>query len=179
MFEFEDTGFEGLKIVRPFWQSDARGSFLKFFHAPTFQRAGLVAQFAESFATISAAGVLRGMHFQAPPHDQAKLVYCVSGRVLDVVLDIRSNSVTYGQTFSVTLDGDNIRGIYISRGFAHGFFTITDSSTLHYMVETVHAPSHDLGIVWDSFGFDWPEADPNCSPRDKTLPKWSEFETPF
>ncbi|MEI8631931.1 dTDP-4-dehydrorhamnose 3,5-epimerase [Vibrio sp. PP-XX7] len=95
------------------------------------------------------------MHFQIPPYDHAKLVYVTDGEILDVAVDIRKNSLTFGQYFSTVLSNENAKSLYIAKGFAHGFLTLSESATVVYMTTTVHAPKYDRGIRWDSFGFDW------------------------
>jgi dTDP-4-dehydrorhamnose 3,5-epimerase len=179
MYDFQSTGFAGVELVRPTPRPDSRGTFVKLFHAPSFQEAGLATGFDEVYVSTSHAGVVRGMHFQAPPHDHAKLVYCLSGKVLDVVLDLRRDSATFGLAYSVELDGADTAGIYIPTGFAHGFASLQDGSALQYFVETPYAPSHDRGIRWDSFGFKWPIAQLHCSERDAALPEWAGFTSPF
>lgn len=179
MFEFGDTSFQGLKTVRPTLRPDDRGWFLKLFHAPSFRAAGLTTTFEEQYCSSSQRGVLRGMHFQTPPHDHAKLVYCLEGRVLDVALDLRRSSPTYGQTFAVELDGGRGEGVYLPRGLAHGFLTVSETALLSYHVETAYAPEHDGGVRWDSFGFDWRERKPLLSARDCSLPALSALQTPF
>jgi len=179
MFEFGDTPFEGLRTVRPSLRPDERGWFLKLFHAPSFQAAGLTTKFEEQYCSSSRRGVLRGMHFQTPPHDHAKLVYCLEGLVLDVALDLRRGSATYGRSFAVELDGVRGDGVYLPRGFAHGFLTLSETALLSYHVETAYAPEHDAGVRWDSFGFNWPEPGPLLSPRDRTFPAMPAFDTPF
>ena len=179
MFEFGDTPLEGLKTVRPTLRPDERGWFLKLFHAPSFRDAGLVADFQEQYCSSSRRGVLRGMHFQTPPHGHAKLVYCLEGRVLDVALDLREASSTYGKSFGVELDGARRDGVYLPRGFAHGFLTLSETALLSYHVETAYAPEYDAGIRWDGFGFAWPAGDPSLSPRDGSFPRLAEFHTPF
>lgn len=179
MFEFEPTGFDGLVRVRPTVRPDARGSFVKLLHGPSFEAASLPWRFPEQYCSTSRRGVLRGMHFQTPPHDHAKLVYCLSGRVLDVVLDLRRASPTYGRAFSMELDGEVVDGLLVPRGFAHGFLTLSGSATLAYFVETVHAPQSDTGVRWDGFGFDWPVEEPLVSPRDEQLPSFDFTMTAF
>ncbi|QQK72846.1 dTDP-4-dehydrorhamnose 3,5-epimerase [Pectobacterium versatile] len=134
---------------------DERGFFVKTFHASTFIDNGLEGNFTESFYSTSHKRVLRGMHFQLPPHDHTKLVYCVSGKILDVVVDIRVGSKTFGEYFSTILSPEKANSLYIGRGYAHGFLTLSESATMVYMTSTVYAPDHDSGIRWDSFGFDW------------------------
>ena len=176
MFDFGLTGFDGLRLVRPTVRPDSRGSFVKLLHGPSFEAAGLEWRFPEQYCSTSRQGVLRGMHFQTPPHDHAKLVYCLSGRVLDVALDLRRGSQTYGQAFSAELDGEITAGLYLPRGFAHGFLTLSEEATLAYFVETVHAPESDAGVRWDSFGFAWPTDNPPTSPRDAALPLFGDLE---
>ena len=179
LFDFIDAPLAGLKLLRPMTRPDARGSFTKLFHAPTFEQSGLTTEFPEQYITISRRDVLRGMHFQRPPDDHAKIVYCVQGSVLDVVLDIRKSSPTYGKTYSAELNGDSLSGIYIPKGFAHGFLTLTEEASLLYLVETVHAPQLDAGIHWSSFGFEWPATSPLTSQRDANLPQWDSFISDF
>ena len=170
MFRFESTTLEGLKVVIPIMRPDARGRFVKLFHRPSFAEAGLCTTFDEQYWSTSRRSVLRGMHFQLPPHDHAKLVSCLSGQILDVALDLRPSSPTFGQSFAVKLDGDQATGLYLPRGFAHGFLTLSAHASLQYLVETVHAPTHDTGIHWNSFGFEWPNQEPLISERDAGLP---------
>jgi dTDP-4-dehydrorhamnose 3,5-epimerase len=177
--DFQDTGIPGCLIVRPRVIGDDRGRFVKVFHAPDFERAGLRTDWQEEYQSSSARGVLRGMHFQIPPADHAKLVYCLAGEVLDVVLDLRLNSPTYGQHCSVVLDEKSSAGIYVPTGCAHGFLSRSSQSLMLYKVTSVHAPDQDRGIVWDSFGFDWPAEAPLLSPRDRTHSALADFETPF
>jgi len=134
---------------------DHRGSFVKTFNKEIFYENGLNYDFKESFYSVSKQNVLRGMHFQLPPHDHAKLVYVVDGDVLDVVLDIRKGSPTYGSYFSTRLSSKNAKSLYIDKGFAHGFLTLSTSATVVYLTSTGHAPKYDAGVRWDSFGFDW------------------------
>lgn len=150
---------------------DHRGMFVKTFHYGEFRKNGLEAVFKESFYSISKKNVIRGMHFQLPPHDHAKLVYVVAGEILDVVVDIREESATYGKWFSTKLSESSAKSLYIGKGFAHGFLTLSDSAIVSYMTTTIHSPAHDTGIRWDSFGFDWVVVDPVVSERDSGLPK--------
>ncbi|TAJ02032.1 dTDP-4-dehydrorhamnose 3,5-epimerase [Pectobacterium versatile] len=145
---------------------DERGFFVKTYHAPTFIENSLENNFTESFYSTSHKGVLRGMHFQLPPYDHTKLVYCASGEILDVVVDIRIGSKTFGNYFSTILSAEKANALYIGRGYAHGFLTLSESATMVYMTSTIHAPDYDAGIRWDSFGFDWGIDKPIISTRD-------------
>ena len=133
----------------------------------------------EEFFSTSAKDVLRGMHFQIPPHAHQKLIYCVNGKVLDVLLDLRQCSPTYGRSISLELSAANRHVLYIPVGFAHGFLSMEDQSCLVYKTDAVHAPLHDAGIRWDSFGFAWPSDAPLISGRDLAHPAFSEFHSPF
>jgi dTDP-4-dehydrorhamnose 3,5-epimerase len=121
------------------------------------------------------------MHFQMPPHAHNKLVYCIQGCVLDVILDLRTESPTFGQSCGFELSAANRYVIHIPVGFAHGFLAIEDGSCLVYKTDVVHAPDSDAGIKWDSFGFEWSlnGAPPEISKRDSEHPSMPEFKSPF
>lgn len=177
--KFESAGLAGVTLVTPPRFEDHRGAFVKTFHEGLWAEAGIRFHSAEEFFSTSHRGVLRGMHFQNPPHDHAKVVTCLSGAVLDVVLDLRKSSATYGHSIGVELSASNRRILHIPSGFAHGFLALEDDSLMHYRVSTVHAPSADAGVRWDSFGFDWGAASPQVSTRDAAFPGLSDFMTPF
>ncbi len=127
-----------------------------------------------------AKSALRGMHFQVPPAAHSKLVYCLSGRVLDVLLDIRRDSPRFGQSFSCELDATTRQLLFIPVGFAHGFLSLEDNSLMVYKTDAVHAPEQDKGVAWDSFGFKWPlDNPPIMSARDRQFPRWPDFQSPF
>lgn len=171
----------GVKVLRPFVFEDGRGCFVKPFHEGQLAQHGIAMVVREEFFSVSAAGVLRGMHFQVPPHAHQKLVYCVSGRVLDVVLDLRKGAPTYGQSAAFELSGTNRHVVHIPVGFAHGFLSLEEDSCLVYKTDAVHAPESDGGVMWDSFGFDWPLGglEPVISPRDLSHPLFRSFASPF
>lgn len=158
---------------------DARGLFVKTIHATTFARKKLRYDFREQYYSLSHRNVLRGMHFQAPPHDHEKLVICVAGRALDVVLDLRKGSPSFGRTVSVPLDGDTPKGVYVAQGCAHGFLSLSEGCLMLYNVTTEYAPDHDLGILWNTIYFEWPVKGPVISRRDQSFPSFSEFRSPF
>jgi dTDP-4-dehydrorhamnose 3,5-epimerase len=172
------AGLPGCFEIEPLASADERGRFVKPFHAPTFAAHGLASDFAEAFYTVSRCGALRGMHFQLPPHAHAKLVYCVSGTILDVLLDLRVGSPTFGQHRVFELNGERPLALYLPPGVAHGFYA-TSEATLAYHVTTPHAPRHDGGVRWDSFGMAWPTRAPILSARDRVLPSVDEFASPF
>jgi dTDP-4-dehydrorhamnose 3,5-epimerase len=179
-FQFADTAVEGVKLITLSPIHDERGWFLKTFHAPTFEAAGLETHFPESFVSLSKRNVIRGMHFQMPPHDHVKLVRCVSGQVLDVALDIRRGSETYGQHATFTLDAAKPAAVYMPRGIAHGFVTLSDDAVLEYHTSTVHHTAGDSGIRWDSFGCEWPAGiEAVISARDQGFARFADFKSPF
>jgi len=178
-FEALNTGFPGLLLLRPRIFEDRRGIFVKTFHTDLFRELGIPFEPREEFYSVSAKGVLRGMHFQLPPAAHAKLVHCLSGRVLDVVLDMRRASASFGRAFSCELDALRRELLFIPAGFAHGFLTLEDKSTMVYKTDTVHTPACDAGIAWNSFGFKWPVSEPVMSERDSRFPRWPEFQSPF
>jgi dTDP-4-dehydrorhamnose 3,5-epimerase len=169
----------GVKVLEPFIHRDPRGDFVKSFHETQLSKHGICLDVKEEFFSTSAKGVLRGMHFQLPPHAHQKLIYCIAGSVLDVVLDLRVGSPTYGKSAGVEISAQNHHLIYIPRGFAHGFLSLEDQSCLVYKTDAVHAPSHDSGILWNSFGFDWPEKNPKLSLRDQSFSCLQDFVSPF
>lgn len=179
--ELIDEPLPGVKVLKPFVHEDERGDFVKTFHESQLAEHGIQMTVREEFYSTSQAGVLRGMHFQVPPHAHQKLVYCLSGRVLDVVLDLRQNSPTYGHSVGFELSEANRHIVHIPVGFAHGFLSLDDGSRLIYKTDCVHMPESDMGILWNSFGHDWPVADitPTISGRDIAHPTMTDFKTPF
>jgi dTDP-4-dehydrorhamnose 3,5-epimerase len=174
-----ETGFEGLLRMRPPTSRDARGLFVKTFHEQWHQALGISFVIREEFYSISAKGVLRGMHFQAPPAAHSKMVYCLRGRVLDVCLDMRRNSPRFGQAFACELNVTDREVLFIPPGFAHGFASLEDDSLMVYKTDVVHTPELDRGILWDSFGFKWPFEQPILSNRDRSFQRWNDFTSPF
>jgi dTDP-4-dehydrorhamnose 3,5-epimerase len=173
------TPIPGCFELQPEIVQDRRGCFVKTVHRGEFSAYGLESDFAEQYYTISRPGVIRGLHFQVPPHAHAKLVYCVSGRALDAVLDVRAGSPTFRQHYLLELSAERSNMIYLPRGLAHGFCTLEAPATMIYCVGGVYAPQHDTGVLWNSAGISWPLADPILSERDCGLPRLDAFETPF
>lgn len=179
MMLVEDTKIPGCYVLQTRVLCDERGTFTKTFHVPMFENARLCTKWAEEYFTISTRGVVRGMHFQLPPADHAKMVFCLTGKVMDVVLDLRKGSPTFGQALGFELSADNGRGLYLPAGCAHGFVSLSETSGMYYKVTSVYSPEHDAGIAWDSINFDWPIADPLLSTRDRLHPDLADFDTPF
>ncbi|HWR06361.1 dTDP-4-dehydrorhamnose 3,5-epimerase [Sporomusa sp.] len=165
--------------IQPDVHCDHRGIFVKTFHEESFSNYGLSTSFAEEYYSGSHKRVLRGLHFQIPPFDHSKMVYCVQGTVMDVVIDLRLGSPAYGQyeTFQLSADKHNI--LYIPNGLAHGFYVQSEYALMLYKVTTVYSPEHDCGILWNSIGFSWPDDDPVISARDRDFVDLKEFRSPF
>ncbi len=178
MFTLREIGLDGCFEILPRQIEDARGMFIKTFHAPAYRELGLETDFVEEYYTTSRCGVLRGLHFQTPPADHAKLVYCVSGTVFDAVLDLRAGSPAFGKCAHIELSAEKRNLLYIPRGLAHGFAALTDC-TMVYKVTSVHSPAQDAGIRWDSAGIPWPGEDFIISERDGAFPALADFQSPF
>ena len=157
---------------------DKRGSFVKTYLRSEMDKYGVYFDFSEEFYSSSRRDVIRGMHFQRPPHDHMKLVYCPVGEVLDVVLDLRPGS-GYGRFASVKLSEHQPMFLLIPRGVAHGFRALTDGAIMVYKTSTEHVPTHDCGVRWDSFGFDWQCASPLLSDRDLCHPSLTDLSSSF
>jgi dTDP-4-dehydrorhamnose 3,5-epimerase/CDP-3, 6-dideoxy-D-glycero-D-glycero-4-hexulose-5-epimerase len=175
----QKTDIPGLLILTPFVHKDERGAFVKTFHKEQYENLGLNSLIQESFYTVSNKNVLRGMHFQLPPHDLDKIVYVTKGRVLDVVLDLRKESPTYRKSFSIELSYENNLQLYIPKGCAHGFLCLEDDSFINYFQSSMYHPDSDVGIKYDSFNFDWPVDKPIMSHRDESFLTLDEFKSPF
>lgn len=134
---------------------DTRGLFIKTFNFEEFDKAGLKADIKEEYYSVSDLNVIRGMHYQKPPYDHIKIVCCLSGKVQDVVLDIRQNSPAFGKHISFELEAHDGQLIYMPKGVAHGFLALASNSILVYNVSTVYAPKYDSGIRWDTCGINW------------------------
>ncbi len=172
------TPIEGLFLISPFCSEDARGSFVKTFNKVAFEKERFATNFQESYYSQSQKGVIRGMHFQRPPHEHEKLVYVTDGEIIDVVLDLRKNSSTFGKAYSTILKAfGNV--VYIPKGLAHGFLTLSAKATVVYNVTTVYNPEADMGIRWNSFNFDWGITNPVVSDRDNAFPLFNTFSSPF
>jgi dTDP-4-dehydrorhamnose 3,5-epimerase len=154
---------------------DRRGAFNKMYSRAALEAAGVDFPLAEQYVTTSSCGVVRGMHLQLPPHEHHKVVQCLSGRALDVLVDCRETSPTYGQHVTLELAGDSGDGVLVPPGVAHGFCARSDNAIMLYRTSSAHAPDFDTGVRWDSFGLRWPIASPIISDRDQQLPPFQEF----
>ena len=176
---FSNTPLPGCFEICPQIHYDHRGSFVKTFHCEEFSERGLQVQWAEEYYSISRQNVLRGLHFQLPPYDHEKIVYCVEGEVLDAVVDLRVGSPTFGQHALFRLSSVKGNMLYIPRGMAHGFYSTSKRAAMMYKVSTMYSPNHDTGILWSSAGIPWPTQQPVLSCRDANLSPLAEFDSPF
>jgi len=174
-----ETPISGLFVLETKNFQDERGAFQKLFNEQYFKDNGLDCDFKELYYSVNNKDVIRGMHFQLPPHDHVKMVYVSKGRILDVVLDLRKGSASYGNYFAIELNEHDARYLYIPKGLAHGFASLEQDSIVNYAQTSCYAPDHDCGIDRNSFGFVWPVENPIVSGRDLTFRKFSEFQSPF
>ena len=177
--QLENTAIEGVKLIHQFSAIDHRGSFVKTFHQDSFRQYGIDFEMKESFYSISHQHVIRGLHFQHPPHDHAKIVFSIGGSILDTVLDIRKGSPTYGHSIQVELSASNHLGLFIPTGMAHGFKSLSDHSITFYLVSSQNHKGADDGIYYDSVGIDWQCPNPIVSDRDMSFVHFENFNSPF
>ena len=177
----EKPGINGLLVIQPNVFYDDRGFFFESFHLEKMKQMGMDASFVQDNLSKSAKGVLRGLHFQRPPYAQAKLVQVLKGAVLDVVVDIRSNSPTYGQHFAIELNEDNKTIFYIPEGFAHGFVTLEEDTIFSYKCSNLYNKDSEGSIVWndEQLGINWKTENPIISDKDNQAASFSELQTPF
>lgn len=164
--EINDTEFNDLYVIECKTFKDHRGEFVKTIHKDLFIQKGLNWSFEESFFSVSNKNVFRGMHFQYAPYDHDKLVYVINGSILDIVVDLRSFSPTFGKYYKIELSGDNRKALYIGRGFAHGFLALEENSIVEYHTSTMQNKESEGGVKWNSLGFNLPIKDIIVSERD-------------
>lgn len=184
MIEVKKTDVEGVLIIEPKVFVDARGYFLESFNAKEFaEKTSLNINFVQDNESMSTYGVMRGLHFQTPPFTQSKLVRCVKGAVLDVAVDIRKGSPTYGKHVAVELTEDNHRQFFVPRGFAHGFAVLSETAVFQYQCDNFYAPQADGGIsiLDESLGIDWkiPTEKALLSDKDTKHALLKDFDSPF
>src|SRR5664279_1111452 len=172
------------RIIVPKRHLDARGWFSESFHETRLHDIGVTCDFVQdNQSSTKRAGTLRGLHFQLPPAAQVKLVTVLRGRILDVAVDVRRGSPTYGKYVSTELSADSGHQLYVPVGFAHGFLTLENDVLVMYKVSQHYAPAHDSGICWNdpTIAFPWPikDADITVSDKDRRLPFLKEFASPF
>ena len=179
MIQFTESKLPGCFVVQFPAFHDDRGIFVKTTQRSLFEAHGLEADFKECFYSTSYKDVLRGMHFQLPDSDHAKLVYCTAGAIYDMTLDLRVGSPTYGQHEIYELSTNASNAVYLPPGIAHGFFVREAPAVMVYHVTSEHNPTLDAGIRWDSFGAAWPVEEPVVSERDNGFTSFAEFNSPF
>lgn len=173
---------EGTFEVEPDRIGDLRGYFMEIYSERIFAENGLQTTWIQENQSLSTRpSTLRGLHFQIPPFAQAKLVRAVRGEILDVFVDLRKNSPTFGQWDSIRLSEENCKSVYIPRGFAHGFCTLSENAVVQYKIDNFYAPEADCGIRWNDsdIGIDWNIAEPILSAKDSALPLFKDFNSPF
>ncbi len=178
-----NTKIEGLVVIEPKVYKDSRGFFFEPYNKSKFDKYFGITNFVQDNESKSSKGVLRGFHFQKPPYDQAKLVRCIEGEVLDIALDLRKKSNTFGQFEKVILSSENKKQFFIPRGFAHAFLVLSESAIFSYKVDNVYAPEYDDGIIWNdpNLSIDWgfDKSELIISKKDKKLISFSDFNSPF
>ncbi len=180
-FKRIETGIEGLLIIEPDVFGDHRGFFKETYNANSFLKIGLDLNFVQDNVSYSEKNILRGLHFQAPPYSQGKLVAALQGEAIDVAVDIRRGSPTYGQHWSVRLSGENHRMFWMPPGFAHGFAVLSDTCLFCYKCTNIYNRESEGGLMWNdpALGIDWEIAEPVLSEKDKAYAPFAEFESPF
>ena len=169
----------GAKILTLPSSQDARGTFVKTFNESALLNHGITFTLRESYFSFSKKDVIRGMHFQLPPWQHSKIVFCPQGAILDVIVDLRRDSPTFRQFCATELSGENHKAYYIPEGFAHGFKSLSDDAITYYLVSSEYSQPHDTGVRYDSIGFDWEVKEPIISGRDLSFTSLDEFESPF
>lgn len=179
--DIEELGLPGVLLLTPKRFGDDRGFFCETWNRRRFAEAGIALDFVQDNQSLSAAaGTLRGLHYQAPPHAQDKLVRCGRGRLFDVAVDIRRGSPTYGQWVGAELSAENGKQLLVPAGFLHGFVTREPDTEILYKCSDHYAPECDGAVRWDSCGIDWGlEGAPVLSDKDAAAPALSDFDSPF
>jgi dTDP-4-dehydrorhamnose 3,5-epimerase len=177
----EKTFIEGLLVLKPKVFEDARGYFFESFNQKAIEAAGLKEQFVQDNQSLSQKGVLRGLHLQKPPHAQGKLVRVIKGAVLDVAVDIRKGSPTYGKYFSIELNEQNKTMFWIPVGFAHGFLTLEDNTIFHYKCTNYYHKDSEASVLWNDkdIHVNWNISNPLLSEKDLTGIPLKDFVSPF
>ncbi|MDB3938397.1 dTDP-4-dehydrorhamnose 3,5-epimerase [Flavobacteriaceae bacterium] len=177
------TKLDGLVLLKPTITKDNRGYFMESYHQKNINKLIGNVSFVQDNESESSRGVLRGLHFQKPPYSQSKLVRCVKGSVLDVALDLRKNSKTYGHFETIFISGENKEQLFVPKGFAHGFIVLSESAILSYKVDNYYNPESESGIIWNdpNLNIDWKINNKEIivSEKDTNLQFFNNFVTPF
>ena len=180
-FTFTSLEIPGLILARPTRRNDSRGSFMETFKASLFAEAGIADPFVQDNLVRSTRDVLRGLHYQIPPHAQGKLVHVVRGEIFDVAVDLRRDAPTFGKWAGYNLSDSTGEILWIPPGFAHGYVVLSDISDVSYKVTCEYDPLLDRGVRWDdpSLDIDWPVDHPVLSTKDRALPLLADADNPF
>jgi len=178
-----ETGFQGLLVLEPLVHSDSRGYFMESFNKETLRKAGIAFEPVQDNESSSVKGVIRGLHYQLRPFEQAKLIRVIEGKILDVAVDMRRTSKTYGKWFGLELTGESKKQLFIPRGFAHGFSVLSKVAVIQYKCDNYYKPTCERGIALNdlSLGIDW-KIDPAkaiISEKDLKNPRFREAENNF
>jgi len=180
--QIRETGLSGLRILNPKVHKDHRGFFLESYREEFFRSLAEPVHFVQdNHARSEEAGVLRGLHYQAPPAAQTKLIWVSRGAAFDVVVDLRRTSPTYGKSYGLVLNADNFLRLLIPKGFAHGYMTLEPGTEFHYKVDQYYSPEHEGGLCWNdpALAIDWPAREPIMTERDKNWPLLAELAEIF
>jgi dTDP-4-dehydrorhamnose 3,5-epimerase len=182
--KIESLGIPEVKLLTPIKHQDPRGFFVESYNRQAFAKLGIDIDFVQDNHSLSVPkGTLRGLHFQAPPFAQTKLVHCTRGSILDVAVDIRAGSPTYGHAVAVMLNAITMQMLLVPEGFAHGFCTLEDNTEVQYKVNAGYSAECDGGVAWDdpALGIDWPVTgiEVLLSDKDKTHPTLEQLDNPF
>ena len=179
--EVIETKIKDLLIIKPKVFADPRGYFFESYNADAFKQNNITVNFVQDNQSLSSTGVLRGLHYQAPPFDQGKLVRVITGAVLDVAVDIRKNSQTYGEHVSIELTEENKTMFYIPPGFAHGFLTLRDNTIFSYKCTNVYNKASEGCVLWNDLDLNvnWNVSNPILSEKDLAGTKFKDLESPF
>ena len=177
-YEASKLEIDGLILITPKVMYDERGFFLESYTRNEFEKLGVKDEFVQDNHSLSIKNTLRGLHLQKEPYAQSKLVRCVTGSILDVAVDIRKDSNTFGKHVKVVLSSEDKTMLYIPRGFAHGFLVLSDVAEVLYKVDNFYSKEYESGIIWNDneLGIGWPITNPILSDKDKGLPSFAELK---
>jgi len=177
----KETPLQGLLILQRTIFKDDRGYFFESFRSSILEEQGIQEQFIQDNESMSHKGAVRGLHLQAPPHGQSKLLRVVRGAIYDVAVDIRKNSATYGQHFGLELNEENKTMLYVPEGFAHGFCCLEDNTIVQYKCSNYYHKASEMGVAWNDpeIGIQWPVENPIISEKDAILPRLEDFQSPY
>jgi len=179
--KFENTELEGVKIITPDVYCDERGNFFEIFQAEKYREMGMKDNFVQDNQSFSKYRTIRGLHYQVGEYAQGKLIHIIQGKILDVVVDVRFGSPTFGKYISIELSDNDQKFIWIPAGFAHGFSVLSDTATVFYKCTAVYSPSHERGIIYNdqTLSIDWKVVSPHVSEKDNNHPELSEIQKDY